>query len=257
MDIQFRVSEVLVLLCFWRPDFIIGVTVGTYFVIGSARTLEAFILAVFYQFLIMWVRKSATVKQMMETAVLGIKAVLAAICILAMAYCMNSITKGLGAANYLINLTQSWMTPFWLLTITFIICALISFLTGSSWGTYAIMLPITLPLAFGISGGEMAPVVYATVAAVMGGGCFGDHCSPISDTTIMSSAGAQSNHLNHVSTQLPYAITVAAISFAMFVLAGFVKNAVICLAIGVVVTVATLFIIRKLAKNVYVAKAAK
>lgn len=199
---------------------IIGVTVGTYFAIGSARTLEAFILAVFYQFIIMWVRKSATVKQMMETAVLGIKAVLAAICILAMAYCMNSITKGLGAANYLINLTQSWMTPFWLLTITFIICALISFLTGSSWGTYAIMLPITLPLAFGISGGEMAPVVYATVAAVMGGGCFGDHCSPISDTTILSSLASGCDHIDHVKTQMPYAITAAAIGCIGYMIIG-------------------------------------
>ena len=96
---------------------IIGVTVGTYIVLGSARTLEAFICAVIYQFVVMWITKKAKVKEMMDTAVLGIKAVMAAILILAMAYCINSITKGLGAPAYLISVTEAWMTPFWLLTI--------------------------------------------------------------------------------------------------------------------------------------------
>lgn len=199
---------------------IIGVTVGTYVIIGSARTLEAFIAAVFYQFLIMLIRRSATVKQMMDAAVLGIKAVNAAIYILAMAYCINSITKSLGAANFLINLTHSWMTPFWLLTITFILCAVISFLTGTSWGTYGIMIPICLPIAFNISGGQMAPVVYGCIAAVMGGGCFGDHCSPISDTTILSSLAAGCDHIDHVKTQMPYALASAVIACGGYMILG-------------------------------------
>ena len=199
---------------------IIGITVGTYIILGSAKTLEAFIAAVFFQFIVIWVRKMATVKQLMETAVLGIKSVMAAILILAMAYCMNSITKGMGAADYLIGLTEAWMTPFWLLTITFILCALISFLTGSSWGTYAIMLPICMPLAFNITGGEMGTVVYAAIAAVMGGGCFGDHCSPISDTTILSSLAAGSDHIDHVKTQMPYAITAAVLGCVGYMIIG-------------------------------------
>ena len=199
---------------------IIGITVGTYIFLGSAKTLEAFIAAVFFQFIVIWVRKMATVKQLMETAVLGIKSVMAAILILAMAYCMNSITKGMGAADYLIGLTEAWMTPFWLLTITFIICAVISFLTGSSWGTYAIMLPICMPLAFNITGGEMGTVVYAAIAAVMGGGCFGDHCSPISDTTILSSLAAGADHIDHVKTQMPYAFTAAVLGCVGYMIIG-------------------------------------
>jgi Na+/H+ antiporter NhaC len=199
---------------------IIGTTVGTYIILGSARTLEAFIAAVCYQFVVMWITKKAKVKEMMDTAVLGIKAVMAAILILAMAYCMNSITKGLGAAAYLIGLTESWMTPFWLLTITFILCALISFLTGSSWGTYAIMLPICLPLAFNLTGGEFGGVVYGVIAAVMGGGCFGDHCSPISDTTILSSLAAGCDHIDHVKTQMPYALCAAIIGVIGYMIMG-------------------------------------
>ena len=140
--------------------------------------------------------------------------------IVAMAYCINSITKGLGAPAYLISITESWMTPFWLLTITFILCALISFLTGSSWGTYAIMLPICLPLAFNLTGGEMGTVVYAAIAAVMGGGCFGDHCSPISDTTILSSLAAGCDHIDHVKTQMPYAICAAVIGCIGYMIIG-------------------------------------
>ena len=148
----------------------------------------------------------------METAVEGIKSVMAAILILSMAYCMNSVTKQLGTAQYIINITEAWMTPMLLLVITFLVCAVISFLTGSSWGTYAIMIPIVMPLAFTLTGGELGTVVYAAVGAVMGGGCFGDHCSPISDTTILSSLAAGSDHIDHVKTQMPYAVTAAAIA---------------------------------------------
>ena len=82
------------------------------------------------------------------------------------------------------------------------------------------MLPIALPLGFGISGGELAPVVYATVAAVMGGGCFGDHCSPISDTTILSSLASGCDHIDHVKTQMPYAITAAVIGCIGYMIIG-------------------------------------
>lgn len=208
-------------LDFFMPAvIIIGITVGTYIILGSAKTLEAFIAAVMYQFIVILVTRKASLKQLMDTAVEGIKAVMPAILILAMAYCMNSITKGLGAADFLIGITESWMTPFWLLTITFLTCALISFLTGSSWGTYGIMIPITLPLAFAITGGEMGTVVYACIAAVMGGGCFGDHCSPISDTTILSSLAAGSDHIDHVKTQMPYAVTAAALGCIGYMIIG-------------------------------------
>ena len=208
-------------LDFFAPAvIIIGITVGTYVILGSAKTLEAFVVAVAYQFIVMVIQKKATIKELMDTAVEGIKSVMAAILILSMAYCMNSITKQLGTAQYIISLTESWMTPLLLLVITFLVCAVISFLTGSSWGTYAIMLPIVMPLAFNLTGGELGTVVYAAVGAVMGGGCFGDHCSPISDTTILSSLAAGSDHVDHVKTQAPYSITAAAIACVGFLIIG-------------------------------------
>ena len=201
------------LIDFLMPAIIIiGITVGTYIILGSAKTLEAFVVAVVYQFVTILLQKKATVKVLMETAVEGIKSVMAAILILSMAYCMNSVTKQLGTAQYIISITEDWMTPMLLLVITFLVCAVISFLTGSSWGSYAIMIPIVMPLAFTLTGGELGTVVYAAVGAVMGGGCFGDHCSPISDTTILSSLAAGSDHIDHVKTQMPYALTAAAIA---------------------------------------------
>jgi len=112
------------------------------------------------------------------------------------------------------------MTPVTLLALTFAVCAFMAFFTGTSWGVYAIMIPIVMPLAFNMTGGEANNLVYATIAAVMGGGCFGDHCSPLSDTTILSSLGAGSDHLAHTKTQLPYALTVAIITCIGYTIIG-------------------------------------
>jgi Na+/H+ antiporter NhaC len=141
--------------------------------------------------------------------------------ILGAAYSINHISKLLGTAQFVIGATESWMTPVTLLAFTFAICAFISFFTGTSWGTYAIMIPICMPLAFNVTGGEMTPIIYATVAAVMGGGCFGDHCSPLSDTTILSSLGAGSDHVDHVRTQIPYAMVCAVLSLVAYIILGF------------------------------------
>ncbi|MGA1737500.1 MAG: Na+/H+ antiporter NhaC family protein, partial [Pseudomonadales bacterium] len=91
---------------------------------------------------------------------------------------------------------------------------------GTSWGTYAIMIPLALPLALGFSEGALGPLVYATLAAVAGGGVFGDHCSPLSDTSILASTGAASDHMDHVKTQLPYAFAVAGLSLGAYLLLG-------------------------------------
>lgn len=199
---------------------IICTTVGTYLVLGSAKTLEAFVLAVAYQFIALLIQKMANLKELMDCVMIGIKSIMGATMILASAYCINSISKTLGTANFIIDITQHWITPSTLLVLTFLACAAISFFTGTSWGTYAIMIPICLPLAFAMSGGEATALVYATIAAVTGGGCFGDHCSPLSDTTILSSLGAGSDHVDHTKTQLPYALTVAAISSIGYMILG-------------------------------------
>lgn len=209
------------LINFFAPALIIiCITIGTYVVLGSAKTLEAFIAAVAFQFVSMMIQKMGTLPEMMDTAIQGIKSVLAAILILALAYCINSISKQLGTAQYVISITEGWMSPTLLMPLTFAICAFVSFFTGTSWGTYAIMTPIFVPLAFQLTGGALGGVIYGTIAAIMGGGCFGDHCSPLSDTTILSSLAAGSDHIDHVTTQLPYAMTAAAISLIGYFILG-------------------------------------
>ena len=169
-------------------------TIGTYVIMGSAKTLEAFVLAVVYQAIVLLIQKAFNIREMIQVATEGIKSVVSAILILSLAYCINAISQTLGTSNYVISVTESWMTPVTLLALAFAVCAFMSFFTGTSWGVYAIMIPIVMPLAFNMTGGEANNLVYATIAAVMGGGCFGDHCSPLSDTTILSSLGAGSDH---------------------------------------------------------------
>ncbi len=201
-----------ILLHFLVPALIvIAMTIGTYVIMGSAKTLEAFVLAVVYQGALLLIQRAFNISEMMEIVMKGIKSVTGAMLILAAAYCINAISKSLGTADFVISITEAWITPGSLLALTFAMCAFISFFTGTSWGVYAIMIPIAMPLAFQMTGGVATNLVYAEIAAVMGGGCFGDHCSPLSDTTILSSLGSGSDHVDHAKTQLPYALTVAAV----------------------------------------------
>ena len=199
---------------------IICTTIGTYVVMGSAKTLEAFVLAVAYQAIVLLIQKAFDIREMIQVATEGIKSVVSAMLILSLAYCINAISKTLGTANFVISVTESWMTPATLLAMTFAVCAFISFFTGTSWGVYAIMIPIAMPLAFSMSGGVEGSLVSAEIAAVMGGGAFGDHCSPLSDTTILSSLGAGSDHVDHVKTQLPYALSVAVLCLIGYIIIG-------------------------------------
>ena len=128
--------------------------------------------------------------------------------------------------------------------IIFVVAVGLAFSTGTSWGTFGILIPIVLPVFQ-----NNPDLLIIGISACLAGAVCGDHCSPISDTTIMASAGANVNHIAHVTTQLPYALTVAAISFVLYVVAGFVRNAVVCLALGAVVTVATLFVIRSVCRK--------
>lgn len=206
---------------FFMPAIIIvGISIGTYVILGSTLCLEALVVASAYQLVSMLVRRMATLKEIVDTAVAGIKSVMSAILILAMAYCLNAITKQIGTAEFIVGITEEWMTAALLLMISFLVCSLISFLTGTSWGTIAIMIPIIVPLAFSVSGGELGTLVYAAVSTVLGGATFGDHCSPISDTTILSSLAAGSDHIAHVKTQIPYALTGAAFASIGYLIIG-------------------------------------
>jgi Na+/H+ antiporter NhaC len=200
---------------------IICIAVGTYIFMGSAKTVEAFMSAVFFLG-IMLIFQKLSIKDIFETAIQGIKGVMPAILILAMAYVINTVSKDLGAAQYIISITEGWLTPSLLPVLTFFVCAFISFSTGTSWGTYAIMVPIAVPLAFAFTGNEVTTLVYATIGAVAGGGVFGDHCSPLSDTTILSSFGAASDHIDHVKTQLPYASVAAVAALVVYFVIGII-----------------------------------
>ena len=201
---------------------VISIALGTFLILGSTKILEAFFAGVMYQAVIMsFGGYFKGVKDGMDVAVNGIKAVLPAIMILALAYCINDISKTLGAQQFIISVTQGWMTAGMLPVVTFLTGALISFFTGTSWGTYAILTPFVLPLALNLSGGAINSVVLATVGAIVGGGCLGDHSSPVSDTTCLSSFGAASDHMDHVMTQLPYALTAAGLAVVMFLVIGF------------------------------------
>ena len=124
--------------------------------------------------------------------------------------------------------------------IIFIVGCLLAFATGTSWGTFGILIPIVV----GVFVGKDETMMIMSISACMAGAVCGDHCSPISDTTIMASAGAQCNHVNHVSTQLPYAVTVAAVSFVTYAIAGIVRNPVFCLLIGIILMVLVLFFMK-------------
>jgi Na+/H+ antiporter NhaC len=200
---------------------IISIALGTFLILKSTKVLEAFIAAVIYLAIALSFGKYFnSVKDGMDVAVTGIKGVFPAILILAMAYCINTISKTLGAQDYIISITAAWMTSWMLPTISFLTAGLISFFTGTSWGSYAIVIPFVMPIAFNLSDGELSPFVLLTLGALVGGGLFGDHCSPVSDTTCLSSFGAGSDHIDHVTTQLPYAISAAILAGIVFMVLG-------------------------------------
>ena len=153
-----------------------------------------------------------------ELIVSGMKSVSGALLIIALAYSLNSVTSELGAADLIIDLFAEDLTGSTLLIMTFLITAIISFSTGTSWGAYAMTIPVVLPLAYELTGGQITPLIYQTIAAIAGGGIFGDNASPVSDTTVLSSVGAGSDHIDHVITQLPYALLIGTISIVFYAL---------------------------------------
>ena len=152
------------------------------------------------------------------------------------------MTDSLGAKIFISQIIEGSASGLqhFLPAIIFLIAVGLSFATGTSWGTFGILIPIVLSVFSGSDG----PITIIAISACMAGAVCGDHCSPISDTTIMASAGAECNHVNHVSTQLPYALTVAGVSFVSYIIAGFVSSVYIALPIALVLMVACLFILK-------------
>ncbi len=199
---------------------IITMALGTYIAFKSAKTMEAFLFVGIFMMISMMIQ-GIPFKEVMNTMMDGIKGALPAIVLLALAYSVNALSKQMGTANYIISLCEGFLTPHVLPALIFIVSAVMAFATGSSWGTFAICMPIALPLAFSITGGALNTIVVAVFAAVAGGGVFGDHCSPLSDTTILSSMGSAADHLDHVKTQLPYALICGGLAAVGYLIVGF------------------------------------
>lgn len=216
---------------FSQSDASVGLTLGSSF---------AFVLTVaFYMF-----RKVLSFRECMNSLPEGFKAMVPAILILVFAWSLKAMTDSLGAAAFVENAMRSAAGGLMniLPAIIFLVGCGLAFATGTSWGTFGILIPIVVAV-FENSDPELMII---SISACMAGAVCGDHCSPISDTTIMASAGAQCDHVNHVSTQLPYAILAAAVSFVTYLVAGFVKTAWIALPVGIVLMLITLFVVRHL-----------
>ena len=202
---------------------IITVAMSTYAAFKSAKTMEAVTLVVILMSISMMIQ-GIPFKEVMDTLTNGIKGALPAVILLALAYSVNGLSKTMGTANFIISVTEGLLTPHLLPAVIFIVSAIMAFATGSSWGTFAICMPIALPLAFNMTGGQLTTIVVAVFAAVAGGGVFGDHCSPLSDTTILSSMGSASDHLDHVKTQLPYAVVCGTVALVAYLAVGLIAG---------------------------------
>ncbi len=191
-------------------------------------------------------RGTLSVKNSLSALPTGFCAMVPAILILTFATALKNTTSLLGTKYYvydLMNGAAEGLANF-LPAIIFIVACFLAFSTGTSWGTFGILIPIVVGIF-----PEGSELLIIGMSACLAGAVCGDHCSPISDTTIMSSAGAQCEHIIHVSTQIPYSLTVAGISFVMFIIAGFVQNIWICFPLGIVLTVATAFVLKLITKN--------
>lgn len=171
----------------------------------------------------------------------GIKGMTLVYIILTLAWSIGSVTEAVGTAEYVISLAEQTTSPQLIPVLLFAVGMLISFTTGTSYGTFAIMMPIAIPLAV-----SMDVSIFPAIAAVLSGGIFGDHCSPISDTTILSSAGSSSDHIDHVNTQLPYAITGGLSGIVAFLTVGLTGSALASVASGILTMFALVFTFSKI-----------
>ena len=242
---------VLIVIC-----ILAMIRVGGYFggdnagnFIGAFGDTDAFValpwgalITLIFTIIYMVCRRLIRFKQAMECVQKGFFAMMPPIIILTLAVTLKTMTNALGAADFIHGVMAGAADHLYALlpAVIFVVAVLQSFATGTSWGTFGILIPIVTAI-FPVG----SPLLTIGISACLAGAVCGDHCSPISDTTIMASAGAQVEHVSHVSTQLPYALTVAGISFVMYIIAGFVKNAIVCLLVGIVLTVLILFVLKK------------
>lgn len=227
-----------IVTAFSNADASVGLALGSFFALVVTIALYL-------------ARKVLTFKECMDCIPEGFKSMVPAIMILTFAWALKAMTDSLGAAPFVEAIMKGNAKSLmnFLPAVIFLVGCFLAFATGTSWGTFGILIPIVV----GVFSNNHEMMIIA-ISACMAGAVCGDHCSPISDTTIMASAGSQSDHVNHVSTQIPYASTVAAISFLMYVIAGFTKSAYISLGLGILLVIGTLLFIknREKSKGTYV-----
>lgn len=220
---------------FSNSDASLGLTFGSFF--GLVITI------ILYQ-----IRRVLSFSDCMACIPEGFKAMVPAILILTFAWTLKAMTDSLGADVYVAGLVESSAGGLinFLPAIIFVVGCFLAFATGTSWGTFGILIPIVVAV-FENSNPQLMII---SISACMAGAVCGDHCSPISDTTIMASAGAQCEHVNHVTTQLPYAITAAAVSFVTYIVAGFVQTAWIALPVGIVLMLGVIFVMKSMGNQI-------
>ncbi len=215
---------------FSNSDASIGLSLGSIF-------------AIIITIIVYLIRKTLSFKECMESLPAGFKAMVPAILILTFAWTLKEMTMSLGAKEFVASMMENSAAGLLNLlpAIIFIVGCLLAFATGTSWGTFGILIPIVV----NVFQNSDPKLMIISISACMAGAVCGDHCSPISDTTIMASAGAGCDHVSHVSTQLPYAVTAAVASFFTYIVAGLIKNAFISLIIGIVILFAMIMGIKK------------
>ena len=235
----------------------IGAMIYTGFLGGATDIVTAFsgcdaetslifatMVTVFFMMLLYLPRKVVTFKGFMDSFVEGFKMMIPAIAILIFAWSLKGMGDALEISTFVRNVVGSNASASVILpAILFVVAVFLSFSTGTSWGTFAILVPIAIAM---FPGSEDLQMMIISVSAVLAGAVCGDHISPISDTTVMSSAGAQSNHINHVTTQMQYAAVVAVISFIGYIIAGFIHIWWVVLGISLVLLLVTLTVIKKI-----------
>ena len=250
----------LIVACIFALLYVGGLFDGASFIDAFADTdatialpwggLIALVLSIIY----LAIRQNVSFKESMEAIPKGFTAMVPAILILTFATALKNITGVLGAKYFVGDMMSGAAATLqcFLPAIIFLVACVLAFATGTSWGTFGILIPIVTAMYPGGTAANAQMVL--GISACLAGAVCGDHCSPISDTTIMSSAGAECEHINHVSTQLPYAIYVAAISFVCFVIAGFVPIWYVMLPVSIVIMVGSLFITKIIAAKYYAKK---
>lgn len=244
---------VLIVLCIIGMIYVGGFFSGADFITAFGETDASVglplgaIVALIFTIIYLMVRRTITFKQAMEAIPKGFTAMVPAILILTFALSLKGLTGLLGADVFVKTAMENAAEGLsnFLPAVIFIVACLLAFSTGTSWGTFGILIPIVTALF-----APESTLYIIGISACLAGAVCGDHCSPISDTTIMASAGAKCDHVSHVSTQLPYALTVAAVSFVSYIIAGLIQNIFIVLPIAIALMIITLFVIKKLFSTV-------